>query len=366
MNKPIAQLALYLTPGIGAVTARNLIAYCGGAEFVFSASRGELLSVPGVGEAIVHQLHTGDALHRAEQEYRKLSEQGVRMISYLDPGYPERLRHYPDSPVLLFERGKAILNAPRTLAIVGTRKPSPRGLILVEKLVRDLSPYQPIIISGLAYGIDAAAHRAAIENNLPTLAVLAHGFDYLYPAAHKELASRIQTSGGALLTEYPGPVKPDRERFPMRNRIVAGLCDALIVVETGRRGGSMITANIANDYSKHVFAIPGRVGDLTSAGCNHLIKAHRADLLESAEDLLYHLQWDLPDSTQNQQVELFDQTSPEEQQVLAILHQFEKADADTLCRRSGKPPGDLAGILLELECKGLIRSAPGQRYVLVK
>jgi DNA processing protein len=253
----------------------------------------------------------------------------------------------------------------RTLAIVGTRRPSPEGIRQTEELVEQLAPYGPLIISGLAYGVDATAHRTALAVGLPTVGVLGHGLGSVYPARHRQLAFDLCATGG-LLTEFTSHTGPDREHFPMRNRIVAGMSDAVVVVESARRGGSIITAQFANDFNRDVFAFPGRRRDPLTEGCNWLIKSHRAALLESAADLAYVMQWEQTDRSLAIQASLFEELNERETAVIEALKKYRELPVDELAFRAVLPHEELPAVLLELECKGLIRALPGNRYLLMR
>jgi len=358
------QVALTLIPKVGAVTARNLMSYCGGARAVFEATEKQLKGVPGIGPQLLHNIRNSDALFMAERELDFIEAHGIQVLFYTDPEYPQRLRHLPDSPPLLYYKGSAGLNAKRTVAIVGTRRPSPQGVHFCEELVEGLKPYNATVVSGLAFGIDIAAHRACIANDVPTVGCVAHGLERIYPAQHTHAALEMIENGG-LLSEYPSQTKPDRERFPMRNRIIAGLCDALIVVETQRQGGSMISAKMANDYHRDVFAVPGRIRDKSSAGCNLLIKSHRANLLESVDDLAYVMRWEKSEAQQGIQRELFPDLTPGEEAIVTLLKQQDLLPVDQISAATQQSNSELAALLLGLEFKGVVRTLPGKRYTLV-
>jgi DNA processing protein len=359
------QVALTMIPKVGAVTARTLVGYCGSAAAVFKTDKRSLCRIPGIGEAIAEQVLHSRVLEGAERNIRLLEERGVKPLFYLDPTYPSRLRHWKDSPVLLYYQGNADLNTARTVALVGTRKPSHYGIAMCESLVSGLREMDVLVISGLAFGIDIVAHRKCVEEGIPTVAALGHGLDRIYPVQHQQVAAGMLGCGG-LLSEYPFGVMPDREHFPMRNRIIAAMSDAVIIVESGESGGSMITAQMANGYHKDVFAIPGRVHDKTSLGCNHLIKTHQAHLLESVADLGYIMRWDRSDKAAGIQSSLFEETSEEEAKIINILRERTVLGIDALIFESGMQQGMLAALLLGLECRGLIRALPGKRYEVTK
>lgn len=364
MQNLLYNIALTFVPKVGAVTARNLMSYCGSAQAVFEASRKELLRIPGIGEQLATNIKSGSALPLAEREIEFMEQHNVRPLFYLDKAYPQRLKQLPDSPPLLYYKGQADLNPARCVAIVGTRKPTPLGVRICEELVEGLQSYGVSIVSGMAFGIDVTAHRTCLSLDIPTLGVLAHGLHLLYPPQHLSVAREMLKQGG-LLSEYPSHTPPDRERFPMRNRIIAGLCDALIVVETKRRGGSMISAQMANDYNRDVFAVPGRPKDKCAEGCNLLIKSHRASLIESVEDLAYVMRWEESGKSIGVQQQLFMDLSEEEETVMQLLREQELINIDQLTQQLQRSNSQVATLLLELEFKGAIRSLPGKRYMVV-
>lgn len=365
MNELLYQVALTKIPLVGAVTAKNLVSYCGGARAVFEARKKELLKIPGIGEQTAKSVLDKSSLEAAERELEFIERENIVPIFYLSPAYPKRLRQNSDAPVVLYARGNADLNHRRTVGIVGTRKPTPYGVSFCENLVEDLKQFEPLIISGLAYGIDVTAHKKCVEIGLPTLAVLGHGLGMIYPAAHRKVAREMMESGG-LLTEFASHVQPERENFPMRNRIVAGLCDVLIVVETAERGGSMITANLASGYSRDVFALPGRVKDKASKGCNQLIKRNIASLLESAEDIAKHMGWELKGGPEkaDRQAKLFLELTEPEKKVVDLIQEKDELGVDQLAQITQMGSAELASLLLNLEFQGVVRSLPGKRYIL--
>jgi DNA processing protein len=365
MENLLHQVALSLIEGVGPITARLLLAHFGDAQSVFEARPRELVAFSGITDTIARSISQGQALHLAERELHWLERYQITPLFIQDQAYPERLRRIDQAPIILYYRGSCPFNNLRTVGIIGTRQPSTEGLVNVERLVEELAPYQPMIISGLAYGIDIAAHRAALNYQLPTIGVLGHGLQHLYPVRHKKTAQAMLENGG-LLTEYPFTTKPDPRHFPMRNRIVAGLCDALIVVETARKGGSIITVEYANNFNRDVFAIPGRLHDRTSAGCNWLIKTHKAALLESASDIGYVMRWDAHNKPPAEQLQLFDTLNEDEKLVVALLKEHENLPIDRLSIDTQLSAGALATVLLEIECKGLIRTLPGKRYMLIR
>lgn len=364
MEDNFYKIALTMLPAVGAVNAKNLVSYCGNPQAVFETREKELSKIPGIGEITARAIANHDVFFQAEKELRFIEQHDIQLLFYTDESYPSRLRHYNDAPAILYYKGNADLNAFRTVAIIGTRKPSPRGLKFCEELVEGLQAYNVNTISGLAFGIDVMAHKKSLDMKIPTIGVLGHGLKKIYPFQHYEVASRMMENGG-LLTEYFSFKKPDREHFPMRNRIVAGLCDALVVVESAQKGGSMITAKFANDYNKDVFAVPGRINDNHAKGCNMLIKSHRASLMESVEDLIYVMRWKEIDSKKAVQRQLFNEFSEPEKLIVNLLRESDEMGVDSLSYKSGLTGSALAALLLNLEFKGAIQSIPGNRYILL-
>jgi len=357
-------LALTMIPRIGPVVARQLLAGCGSAEAVFKEKKSNLLRLPNIGKAIVQEIKPDPFLGAAEKEMRWMERKGVTMLTIHDGDYPVRLRHIESSPPVLFYKGNADLNALRTVAVVGTRSPSEYGKAMCRKLIDEFIPYQPLIVSGLAYGIDILAHKACLDVGLKTIAVLGHGLDKIYPSQHASVAEAMINQGG-ILSEFVSGTLPDRENFPMRNRIIAGLSDVVAVAESGKKGGSMITAEFANDYNKDVFAFPGQVDMPYSHGGNYLIKSHKAHLMESAADVADMMGWDGQSRPKTLQTQLLLDLSDEEQHVVAMMRGQSELHIDALIYRSTFPPGAMASVLLNLERKGLIRSLPGKKYALV-
>ncbi len=360
-------IALLQTPLVGDKTARTLIAHCGSAKKVFAATKKELSQIPGIGIGVADSIKKFDGWNTTDAELLFIEKHKIDATIYHESKYPNRLKHYDDLPTILYQKGDWNANKEdRIVGIIGTRKPTIYGRDFTEKLVEDLEPYKVTIISGLAYGIDVTAHRASLERNIPTVGVLAHGLGRIYPPAHLKTAERMWQEGGALLTELPSYTPPDRENFPRRNRIVAGLCDALVVAETAQRGGSMITATIAQSYHKDVFALPGRSIDTASAGCNFLIKNQQASLIEKVDDLVNMMSWEPINSTVKQaaQTALFLELNPEEQAILNILREADNKslDIDSLTFKAQIPASRLASILLSMEFNGAIQSLPGKRY----
>lgn len=364
----IYKIAITQIPKIGAVTARQLISYCGSPEEVFRASKGALMKIPSVAEKMANNIldFSSQALKVAEDELNFMSKNEIKFLYYLDKEYPQRLKHYADAPLSLYYKGNVDLNTDKIVSVVGTRTPSSYGKLYCEEFVENLKEYNVLVVSGLAYGIDVIAHRQCVEHEVPTVGVLGSGFNRLYPSEHKSVARKMLENGG-LLTEYTSNQGPDREHFPMRNRIIAGMCDAVIVVETAEHGGSVITVNFANDYSKDVFALPGRVGDEMSIGCNKLIKQNKANLMESVDDLAYIMRWEKTsiNNKRQHQRSMFWELEEEEQNIVNLIRDNKDATIDFLTYKLNKPPSEMAALILSLEFKGVITQVPGKRYILL-
>ena len=360
----IHKIALTFIKSIGPVNAKNLLAYCGSAEAVFSASRKQLLEIPGIGGKTVDEILKTNALERAEAELKFVEKHGIEVLFFSDENYPRRLKNCFDSPILLYFKGKADLNHPRIISIVGTRNSTDYGRNLCKQLCEVLAPYNVLIVSGLAYGIDVTAHKECIVNEIPTVGVLGHGLDRLYPQIHRTVSQKMVLNGG-LLSEFPTLTNPDRPNFPQRNRIIAGIADATIVVEASIKGGALITAEIANSYNKDVYAFPGRTNDVFSEGCNFLIKTNRAGLINNAKDLIYYLGWDdeVKERKKNAQTTLKLSLTANEQKVVDSLQAGQLA-IDEICIHLNIPQSKLAIVLLTLEMQGIIVSLPGKVYKL--
>ncbi len=361
------QLELYLaltkTPNVGPVIAKNLISYCGGIEQLFSKSKKELLKIPGIGPTVVSSLNDKEYRDEAAKELKLLRKHDINIMTFHDKAYPKRLLHFDDAPIMLFYKGNFDLNFNRTIAIVGTRTPTHNGISICEKIIEELLPYNVAVISGLAFGIDSIAHRKSVEYNIPTIGILGNGLPNVYPTIHRHLATKMIDNGG-LLTEFSYNAKPARENFPMRNRIIAGISDAVIVIESKSKGGSIITAEFANDFNKDVFAVPGRISDEFSQGCNQLIKQNKAHLIESVKDITYIMRWDEIDAGKTVQKQLFVELDEQEQIALGIIRDNTEIAIDLLSYKLQKNPSEVASILLGLEFKGLIKTLPGKKYML--
>lgn len=357
-------IALSKVDKVGPVLAKYLVSYCGGARAVFEASKKQLSKIPSVGPATIDRLQGEQCFRLADEQVAFVEKHNIKVYSYLDEDYPSRFKHYETSPIVIYFNGKGNINHPRTVGIIGTRKPTERGNIICERLVSELKDYNVQVISGLAYGVDSLAHKYALENTMPTIGMLGHGHDIIYPASNRELAAKMLSDGGTM-TEFTIKSRVDREHFPMRNRLIAAMSDVLIVVESARKGGSMITADFAFQYNKDVFAVPGRLNDEYSQGCNKLIKEQKAHLLESAKDIAYIMRWEEQDSKRSIQAALFVDLEPGEQLIVDLLKEEPELNIDELNHRLKLTTSVLAAQLINLEFKGVLKSLPGKKYILI-
>jgi len=362
----LSLLALQFIPGVGDYLIRQLVSYCGSAEKVFKTPKGKLLGIPGVGDVTAEAIRQGKPFPEAEKEYLKAEKENVQLIFFTDKNFPSRLRQINDAPAMLYAKGNIDFENPKVVGIVGTRQATAYGRERVEELVRDLIPHHPLIVSGLAYGIDIHAHKHAVKNNLATIGVMGSGIDVIYPSSHKEVARQMMENGG-IVTEHRFGTKPDAHNFPARNRIVAAICDAVIIVEAAEKGGALITAEIANGYNKDVFAYPGNIGQSHSAGCNNLIKSNKAHLLTSVKDLEYIMNWEVSKNPEPKATFVFEGFEPSEEMVLKTLAENNKQlMIDELSWKTNISVSQLASILLGLEFKGVVKSLPGKLYKLIK
>ncbi|RAV97938.1 DNA-processing protein DprA [Pseudochryseolinea flava] len=360
----LALLALHAIPGIGDVTLRQLISYAGNAENVFKTPKGKLLKIPGIGRITAEAIRTGNTFKQAEKELTKAEKDDVQILLFTDTNYPSRLKQVPDAPCILYVKGNVDFENPKTVGIVGTRKATDYGRNCVEDLIIGLKEHKPLIVSGLAYGIDIQAHKQAVKHNLPTIGVMGSGVDVIYPPAHQETAKKMLHLGG-LVTENSFGTKPDAHNFPARNRIIAALSDALIVVEAAEKGGALITADISNSYNKDVFAFPGNIGQSYSTGCNNLIKSNKAYMITDVKDLEYLMNWDLNEPTKKNHFNIGEDFSDEERSIVQILQSNNnQLMIDELGWRSNINISKLASILLTLEFKGIVNALPGKIYKL--
>jgi len=356
------QIGLTLIPGVGDVLGKKLVSICGSAEAVFRESRQRLLKLPRIGRILAQSLADKEILLRAEKELVFTERYRIQPLFFQDPLYPHRLKQCFDSPVMLFYKGTANLNSPRIIGIVGTRRATDYGKLITHDLVTGLEQHRVMVVSGLAYGIDSCAHRYALETGLETVGVLGHGLDTLYPWLNRSLAERMVKQGG-LITEFLSGTKPDRTNFPKRNRIIAGMCDALVVVEAGSKGGALITADIANSYNRDVFAVPGRVYDPYSDGPNWLVRTNRAALVQKVEDIEYLMGWKESEGPNHvAQRKFFIELTEEEERIIKLLQEKGKLGIDEICIQSETPMSKVSSSLLNLEFEGIIKCLPGKIY----
>ncbi len=354
------RLALSRVYKVGPILTRTLLAHFGSAQAVFEARPKELKAIPGLSAATLASFKTDTPHLEAERIIEYADRNNIRIFYYLDEDYPKRFEGTAAAPYLFYFKGTADLNTKRSVAIVGTRSPTTKGIRQTEHLLTGLKEYQPLVVSGLAYGIDIRAHREALRQAMPTIGVLGSGLGKIYPDTHVQVAQQMMENGG-LLTTHPHWVGPEREHFPARNRVVAMLADLVVVVESDQRGGSIITANMAKELGTPVAAFPGRFDDRASAGCNMLIRDQGARLVTAAEDVAHYLQW-RKSELHNRQGHLFKELSPDEQAVVAQLSEQTEVEVDAMRRGLGWPAVQLAGRLLEMELKGLVKVLPGNRY----
>jgi len=355
-------LALLKIDGVGDIVAKKLINHCGSAEKIFSARGSLLKSIDGIGEILLKKLKDKSVFEKAAQELKFIENEKIEVLYYKDENYPDKLKHCIDGPVLLFATGNFNFENRKLISIVGTRQITSYGTEFCKKLIEDLAIFNPIIISGFAYGVDIVAHQAAMDTNLQTIGVLAHGLNQIYPKTHKKYVAKMEQNGG-FLTEFWSNSNPDKENFVRRNRIVAGMSEATIVIESAEKGGSLITANLANDYNRYVFAVPGRITDKYSQGCNDLIKTQRANLLTSAADLVYCLNWELEAKvTKPVQKQLFVSLDNEEQKIYEYLQKNGKQLLDVIALDCNFPIFRISTLLLNMELKGVIRPLPGKLF----
>lgn len=357
------EIGITLIPLVGDITGKKLISYCGSAEAVFKETKKNLRKIPGIGESTISAIRGSSILTRAEKEIEFIRKYHIDPVYYLNPAYPQRLRNCIDSPVMLYFKGNSDLNHSRVVSIVGTRTPTTYGKKICREIVEQLKEYNVTLVSGLAYGIDSIAHRTSVLNAIPNIAVLGHGLDRIYPGVNKKLAVEIMQNGG-LLTDFTSQTKPDYINFPKRNRIVAGISDAVLVVESARKGGALITADIANSYNKDVFAVPGKLHDKYSEGCNYLISTNRAALFQSVEEFVMLMGWEQTKNKKNVQKKLFVDLNIEEKSILKLIQEKCGIGIDKISIESQISMTKLSSILLKLEMEGLIICLPGKYYKL--
>ena len=354
-------LALLKVDGVGDIIAKKLLTHCGNAEAVFKTKTSQIAAIDGVGAFLLKNLRDKSVFEKANKELEFIKSNDIKVSFFQDKNYPERLKHCIDAPVLIFSAGNINLKNKKIISIVGTRQITSYGTEFCRKLIEDLAPLDPVIVSGFAYGVDIVAHQLAMDYKLQTIGVLAHGLNQIYPKSHKKYVAKMEENGG-FITEFWSSSNPDKENFVRRNRIVAGMSEATIVIESADKGGSLITANLANDYNRDVFAVPGRVTDKYSQGCNDLIKTQKANVLTSAADLIYILNWDIDNKAKPVQKQLFVELDPDEQKVYDFLLKNGKELLDSIALQCNFPIYKISGLLLNMELKGVIRPLPGKLF----
>jgi DNA processing protein len=359
----IYKIALTMVPGIGGILGKKLVNACGSAEAIFREKKTNLMKIRGIGEVAVAGLSDRNLFDKAEKELEFITKYQIKALFFDEDQYPVRLKHCPDGPLLIYYKGTDVLSSKKILGVVGTRKPSLYGKEKCREIISQLDK-DILIISGLAYGIDTVAHHAALERELATVGVLAHGLDLIYPWMNKSLAEKMIRQGG-LLTEEPSGTRLNRDLFPKRNRIIAGLSDAVLVIESGLTGGAMITADIASSYDRDVFALPGRSGDKTSEGPNFLIKQNKAALIETADDINKLLGW--TDHTVDRQIKLdfLLNLDEEESKVMQCLAKDKAINIEEIYLNTGIQLNRLTSILLNFEFEGIVKAYPGRMYKLL-
>ena len=358
-------LALQHIPNIGDITAKKLISHCGSPEAVLKEKKQNLLKIDGVGSVLISTLFKKNYLKAAEKELDFIKTNNIKATYFKGESYPEKLKHCIDGPILLFQSGNIDLDNKHIISIVGTRKITSSGVAFCESLIEALAPYNPIIVSGMAYGTDIAAHKIAMKHNLQTIGCLAHGLNQIYPQVHKKYMVEIEKNGG-FFTDFWSTDKLDRNNFLKRNRIIAGLSEATIVVESAVKGGSLVTADIANSYDRDVFAVPGRTTDVQSIGCNNLIKHQRAQILTAPLDVPYFLNWQLEGNKKPAiQKQLFVELDTTEKIIYNHLKENEKQQLDVIAINCNLPIYKVASILLTMELKGIIRPLPGKLFEVI-
>lgn len=364
-NDLLHTLALHHVPNIGDIIAKRLISHCGSAQAVLKEKKQNLIKIDGIGSVILSNLYNKLHLKEAEKEIEFIKNNNIKVSYFEEDNYPEKLKHCIDAPILLFESGEINLNQSHIISIVGTRKITTNGSIFCEELIEKITPYNPVIVSGFAYGTDITAHKAALKNQLQTVACLAHGFHTIYPKTHKKYVGDIEKNGG-FFTDFWSTDNFDKTNFLKRNRIIAGLSEATIVIESAQKGGSLVTADIANSYNRDVFAVPGRVTDSQSAGCNNLIKYQKAHILTTPLDVPYILNWKLEDHTKPVvQKQLFVELDTSEKMIYNYLKENNKQQLDGIALNCNMPIFKVAGILLNMELKGVLRPLPGKLFELI-
>ncbi|MDA9316749.1 DNA-processing protein DprA [Polaribacter sp.] len=363
-EKLLAILRLQRSKAVGDILAKKLIVQVGDVAQIFKEKKTTLAKINGIGNHVLNHLFDTTNIFKAEQEFQYIQEKNLQYSYFLEDDYPRNLLNCIDAPILIFRDGSIDLANDKIISIVGTRNMSAYGRDFCNQLIKELSIYNPIIVSGFAYGVDICAHKAAIKNNLQTIAVLAHGFEHIYPKVHKKYIHQVNEKGG-FITEFWHDDPPQRENFLKRNRIVAGISKATIIIESAEKGGSLVTADIASSYDRDVFALPGRASDMYSKGCNNLIKNNKADVVTAASDIIKMLNWDLQEKPTSIQKQLFLELNENEQKIHDFLHVKGQQVMDVISLECNIPVFQLSSLLLQLEMKGVLKPLPGKLFELI-
>ena len=358
------QIAITFLKGIGPKKASILISRLSSVEAIFEESIHNIHKITQVPISILFQMDRNKAMELAKEQLEFITKNDIQTHFYMDSSYPRRLKQCSDAPLLVYSKGNFDSNPTKVVSIVGTRHASPYGKELTRALVEELKPYNIQIISGLAYGTDYNAHKAAVDLQMSTVGVLGHGLDRVYPSTHSDLAKKMCENNGGLLTEFPIHTKPDRVNFPMRNRIVAGMSDALIIIESKRKGGSMITAELAFDYNRDVFAFPGSIHQENSSGCNLLIQKNMSHLITSPADFIKLMNWqkDLVSNSSEEDLPQPVAFTESENVIFKTLKNKGKMHFDQLSVDLHMSSQDLNSMLFNLELEGVVKSLPGGVY----
>lgn len=363
-NELIQTLALQKASKIGDITAKKLIHHCGSVEALFSEKKSRLQRIDGIGSFMLADLFNKQNLKDAELELKFIKEHNIKWHYFLDDSYPERLKHCIDGPILLFQTGNINIKAQPIISIVGTRNITRQGIQFCRTIIEFLSPFNPIVVSGFAYGTDITAQKEAIAHNLQTIGCLAHGLNQIYPQIHSQYVDQVKSHGG-FYSDFWSTDDFERQNFLKRNRIIAGLSEATVIIESAEKGGSLVTADLANSYNREVFAVPGRVNDPQSVGCNNLIKFQRAHLLSNPADIPYILNWHLESDKKPIQKSLFVELDKEEKLVFKVLKEYDQPQLDLIAIQTEIPTYKVVSILLNMELKGVVRPLPGKLFELI-
>lgn len=360
-------IALKEIHGVGDVLAKQLISYCGSAESIFKLPKGKLQKIPNIGAKTIASIQSSETRKSAESKIEMCQKKDISVIPYFDNDFPEKLKLVNDSPMLIYHKGKVCYNDRKVVGIVGTRNATEYGKSTTVKIVEELVGHQAVVVSGLAYGIDIVSHRASLQNGLETVGVLAGGLDSIYPAAHRKTAEEMLENGCLIAEQAPG-VKPESHYFPARNRIIAGMCDLVIVVEAAKKGGALITGNIAFSYDRDVFAVPGALNAKYSEGCNSLIRSQRANIYTGVKDLEYLMNWEKGSKQEKAEIRKdYSKFEDNERQLIRVLEEFKEGlHLDELSWKSNLPVNIAVSSLLNLEFAGVVKSLPGKKYSLVQ